>query len=361
MKLVLTLRARDEADVVDAQIAFHLNAGVDFVVATDHRSEDGTTELLERYAREGYLHLIREGGEEMHEGEWATRMARVAATEFGADWVISSDADEFWWPRGGSLKEVLESVPERYGVVRALLRQFVPRPDDGSFFAERMLARMASTAPINDPTSLFRPNLKAIHRGDAGVTLSAGAHTLIESDLIPLRGWYPVELLHFPIRSFEQCDRKYAHLRGALGQSRNSYYEDVHRARQEGRFRELYESLTIGDDELERGLQDGSLVLDTRLRNALRQLRKPEGDRVFALPEGGRSGLSFPRPNVVDDAAYAVDVAALGEADVVRIQRRLDTLEPRLLALERTRGLALPRRLAGIARRLRRRSPAGTT
>jgi hypothetical protein len=101
MKLVLTLRARDEADVVDAQIAFHLNAGVDFIVATDHRSEDGTTELLERYAREGYLHLIREQGDEMREGEWATRMARVAATEFGADWVISSDADEFWWPRGG--------------------------------------------------------------------------------------------------------------------------------------------------------------------------------------------------------------------------------------------------------------------
>ncbi len=42
MKLVMTLRARDEADVVDAQIAFHLNAGVDFVVATEHRSQDGT-------------------------------------------------------------------------------------------------------------------------------------------------------------------------------------------------------------------------------------------------------------------------------------------------------------------------------
>jgi hypothetical protein len=362
MKLVLTLRARDEADVVDAQIAFHLNAGVDFVVATDHRSEDGTTEILERYARDGYLHLVREHGDEMHEGEWATRMARVAASEFGADWVISSDADEFWWPRGGSLKEVLGSVPERYGVVRALLRQFVPRPDDGSFFADRMLARMAAAAPINDPTSLFRPNLKAIHRGDAAVTLSAGAHTLLESDLIPLRGWYPVELLHFPIRSFEQCDRKYANLRGALGESRNSYYEDVHRARQEGRFPEFYESLTIDDDALERGVQDGSLVLDTRLRDALRELRRAEDGRAFALPERGHSPLSFPRPNVVDDAAYAVDVAALGEADVVRIQRRLDILEPRLLALERPRGAAaLPRRLAGMARRLLRRPQTGTT
>ena len=49
MKLVMTLLVRDEADIVDAQIAYHLDAGVDFVVATDNRSEDATTEILERY------------------------------------------------------------------------------------------------------------------------------------------------------------------------------------------------------------------------------------------------------------------------------------------------------------------------
>ena len=37
---------------------------------------------------------------------------------------------------------------------------------------------------------------------------------------------------------------------------------------------------------------------------------------------------------MVDEAAYAVDVAALGEAEVVRVQRRLDTLETRLAAVE---------------------------
>ena len=83
MKLVQTLLVRDEADVVDAQIAFHLNAGVDFVIATDNRSEDGTTEILERYAREGHLHLIRESGDDLRQSEWVTRMAGLAATDFG--------------------------------------------------------------------------------------------------------------------------------------------------------------------------------------------------------------------------------------------------------------------------------------
>jgi Glycosyl transferase family 2 len=353
MKLVMTLRARDEADIVDAQIAFHLNAGVDFVVATDHRSEDGTTEILESYAGEGHLHLLRQEGEEMHEGEWATRMARVAAAEFGADWIISSDADEFWWPRGGSLKEVLASVPERYGIVRALLRQFVPRPDDDAFFAERMTVRVSGSAPINDPTSLFRPNLKAIHRGDPNVTLSAGAHTLLNSTFQPLRGWYPIEFLHFPIRSLEQCDRKYGNLRAALGESRNAYYEAVHRARSNGEFADFYESLTVGDEALEQGLNDGSIVLDIRLRDALRTLRMGGGG--FALPVDGKARLAFPRPSVVDEAAYAVDVAALGEADIVRIQRRLDLLEPRLQELEQRPAVRLPRKLTETARRLLRK------
>ena len=107
MTLVMTLLARDEIDVVDSWLAFHLNAGADLVIATDNRSEDGTTEVLERYARSGHVRLIREPGEDLRQDEWVTRMARLAATEYGADWVINSDADEFWWPRGASLSDVL--------------------------------------------------------------------------------------------------------------------------------------------------------------------------------------------------------------------------------------------------------------
>ena len=61
MKLAMTLLARDEADIVDAQIAFHLHAGVDFVVATDNRSEDGTTRGLRAVRARGRppSHLAR--------------------------------------------------------------------------------------------------------------------------------------------------------------------------------------------------------------------------------------------------------------------------------------------------------------
>jgi Glycosyl transferase family 2 len=342
MKLVMTLLARDEADIVDAQLEYHLNAGVDFVIATDNLSQDGTTEILESYARAGQLHLIREDGEYLRQADWITRMGRVAATEFGADWVIHSDADEFWWPRGDSLKDVLASIPSRYGVVRALLRHFVPRPDSEPSFAERMTVRVSTASPINDPRSLFRPNLKIIHRADPDVNVSIGAQRLIDSSLVPLRGWYPVEFFHFPVRSLEQCERKYAHQQISPGQAPSPYYDRVRELIDAGRIEELYASLLVDDDALERGLQAGTLVIDARLRDALRAVR-------------GGNPIAFPRPTVVDEAAYAVDVAALGEADVVRLQRRLDTLEQRLLTIERRPSVQIERKVRGAAKKLLRR------
>jgi hypothetical protein len=335
MKVVMTLLARDEADIVDSWLSFHLNAGADFVIATDNLSQDRTTEILERYEREGQLHLIREPGEDLRQDEWVTRMARLAATDFGADWVINSDADEFWWPRGASLRDMLAAVPERYGTVGAFLRVFVPRPGDEEPFAERMTARFSALAPINDPASLYKPIRKIVHRAHPEIRLARGNHALIVSPFAPLRGWFPIEVFHFPLRSQKQCEHK-ARLQGTafekyVARAPTAYHAQMFEALRRGTIAEYYESLVIGDAELEQGVAEGRLVVDTRLRDALRQLTTPSE----------ATSLSFPAPTLVEDAVYAVEAAVLGEADVVRLQRRLDVLERRLLSLE----LRLPNRV----------------
>jgi hypothetical protein len=338
MKLVVTVLARDEADVIDAQVAFHLAAGADFVIATDNNSHDGTTDTLEAYESEGVLRLIREPAEGLRQGEWVTRMARMAAREFGADWVINTDADEFWWPRGGSLKEVLAAVPEAYGVVEAFWRSFVPRPDDGSFFAERMTARLSQHAPINDPTSFYRPVVKVAHRGDPDVTVARGNHALAGGALRTLTTWHPLEVLHFPLRSRAQWMRK-VELQGEaftkhIERSGTGYHLKGYDALQSGRIEQQHESLVVSDEALARGIEDGTMVLDTRLRDALRKLRRDSDDRRLALPSELDEPLSFEAPTPADDVAYAVEAGALAEAYAVRAQRRLDGLEQRLDSID---------------------------
>ena len=338
MKLALTLLAKNEADVIDANIAYHLGAGVDLVVATDNGSTDGTLEILERYEGQGVLHLIREPSTDFRQGEWVTRMARLAADR-GADWVINADADEFWWPRAGNLKEVLERLPERYGIVHGVWRPFIARPDDGSHFAERMTVRLSMQAAINDPTNPFRPARKAMHRAHSNVRVRDGNHDVEGTPLVKLQGWYPLEVFHLPLRSRAQVETKYS------GGARRG----LRFVPDEDRLDAAADPLVVDEVELQRGLAENLLVEDTRLRDALRTLAgaSPLPEQV----EFRRELLTFPRPSVVDDALFAVEAAVVSQADDVRVRRQVDDLERRVQTLEAQVGARAQRLLERLLRR----------
>lgn len=325
----MTLTARDEADIIDAHIAFHLAIGVDFVIAADNESTDGTTEILEKYARDGYL-LRLPTSDPFLQIELVTDLARRAATDHAADWVINSDADEFWWPRGAPLKEILAAVPPRFGSVRGMWRNFVARPEDGRPFNERMTIR--SQRPVQG-LHPFNTHFKTVHRASADVEIGGGNHDVRGAGLAPLYGWYPFDVLHFPIRSLAQFERKFMRhwqVTSADGKASNPFYDVVRDAQRDGRIDELYRAYFVGDDELARGLGDGSLVEDTRLRDALRALR---GDVRFDL---GASTV---------DRGYLVELGYIEDnSPFVRAQRRVEGLEARAARLE-----------TGIARRLSRR------
>lgn len=280
------------------------------MLATDHDSEDGTRDVLEGYERRGVLRLFREEGP-MQESVWRTRMARLAATEHGADWIVNTDADEFWLPRSGTLKEALGAVPADVGIVWALTCHFPPRPEHGEGFHERMTARFAPDAPLNDPTSPYRPHAKVAHRADPDLTVWFGSHRVVSRTLVPLPGWHPADVLHFPFRSLEQYERK--NLRRARGDKPLGQYVKGLQASEQGRLEAVYRSLVLDDEAVARGVANGSIAIDTRLRDALR---------------GTTS-------DVVEGARFARDDAALRDADVVRLVRRLDVLRDRLERVER--------------------------
>jgi hypothetical protein len=257
-------------------------------------------------------------------------MARAAATEYGADWVINTDADEFWMPRGGTLKEVLQAIPETVGVVWALTCHFVPRPDDSSPFAERMTARFSAQAALNDPTSPYRPHAKAAHRADPDIVVWFGSHRVQSRRLAPLPGWHPADVFHFPFRSLQQYERK--NVRRAEGDKPLGQYVRGLQARVQGRIENVYRLLVVDDETLSRGLANGSLVMDTRLRDAVSTLRVEEGR--FVPPAGKDRRPARPAADDANSARFAQDEAALRDADLVRLVRRLDDLRTRLEAIE---------------------------
>jgi hypothetical protein len=291
MKLVMTLAASADEEVLDAQLAFHLNAGVDVVIAAVDPSQAATTDVLEPYERQGYVHRLFEPGPEVR-----TRMARLAATEHGAEWVINCDSAEFWWPRGESLKEVLAPIPQRYTVVQGLRRLFLPRPG-GGFFAERMTERRSiedAVRAVNaSPAALLRP----LHRADDSMVVAPdGAVTLKRN--VPMRAWYPIEVFDFASRG--------------------------------------------GDDRAD------PPVVDTRLRDALRVLRDDASTDAFALPADGAGRITFRTPDIVDDAAYAVECAEVGEVDLAKVERYVTQLEERVARLEARLGPRVLRKLSSL-------------
>lgn len=322
MTVVMTVVVRNEADILDAQIAFHLAAGVDFVVATDHGSSDGTAEILESYVAQGVARLLRETGSVFRQSEWVTRMARIAAIEYGADWVINSDADEFWWPSGGNLKEALSTIPPMHGVVRTFVRPFLPPSEDGPF-AERMTIRLTPAASIDDPAGAFRPNTRLVHRGTPDIVVGTGNASVASASLVPLLGWAPIEVLHFPIRGFAHFERKFLAHASTVQLRRRVDHMRVSDAARSGSLRELYARIAPDEERVGRGIRDGSLTIDVRLRDALRRLSPQPA-----------SSPSFPGRDAVGRIGYAVDQAVLGAGELVRLRRRLDEVDRRVHALE---------------------------
>ncbi len=123
-KLIMTLLVRDEIDIIETNIKFHLAHGVDFIIATDNASIDGTRDILIKYRKKGVLHLIDEPTKDYSQAKWVNRMGKIAFEKYNADFVFHCDADEFWYSKNGNLKKEISECTKNVmlvGVINVLL------------------------------------------------------------------------------------------------------------------------------------------------------------------------------------------------------------------------------------------------
>ena len=219
MKLIMTLLVRDEADIIRANIEFHLAHGVDGIVAVDNGSQDGTRDILDEYSRAGVAVVFDELGRDFAQSKWVTRAALHAREALAADWIINNDADEFWNPCDTTLKDIVQNA--KVAQLICPRRNMIcahDRLDEGSFRADRLIYRVAQpvTRPVLSdihadplpcpyfyldlpPKAMVRANgLTLVHQGNHSAQFAAQEET----------GVAEIEVFHFPVRSRRQFERK---------------------------------------------------------------------------------------------------------------------------------------------------------
>lgn len=96
MKIWAVSMVRDEADIIAYTISHLLAQDIDGIIICEHRSEDGTMDILSDIAAKDKRVMIRqEASPAFYQGRKLTELAHEALNH-GAGWVFACDADELW-------------------------------------------------------------------------------------------------------------------------------------------------------------------------------------------------------------------------------------------------------------------------
>jgi hypothetical protein len=199
MKLAATVLVKNEADIIRQWFDYHLPR-VDFVIVTDNGSTDGTREYLDSI-RGPKVIVIDEPEGTYFQSEWCTRMTHFAAG-MGADWVIPSDADEFWVSARDYKTEILQAAESIKPAVANALNchwlVFHPTPED-DLSEKNPLIRLQWREQY-----AIGPH-KVVHQTEHLKTVCQGNHGVVfDSDwAIKEAGLPGIRIFHYTFRSWE--------------------------------------------------------------------------------------------------------------------------------------------------------------
>jgi len=362
MRFVVTVMVRDEVDVIAAFVEHHLAQGADLIIATDNGSVDGTTDVLQRYADLGVLELHHDPVFRKQQHAVVTAMARRAATEHGADWVINADADEFWVPcdKRLTLRSALEQIPTALGAFTVPVTNLVGPPAMRGSGIDRSLWRDRRTPEQLHAIGIYaQPTDDAVHRGDPDVVVAQGNHFVSLNSTGQPDDAVALEVLHLPWRSWLQYEQRVINTGRSyeanpdLHPSKNHHGMADYRRQLAGRLLYAFLVRLPMQQDLVGGDANGSFVYDAWLRDHLHALV----DRAL-LPDLLARCLDASNDEPIDPAEHE-RAATLGRL-FVGLERERD--DARRLADERVakpprirdEWLRVTRRTAGaVKRRLR--------
>ena len=294
MRLAMSLLVRDEADIIAANIRFHADLGVELFIVTDNASVDGTRELLDDLSRDIEIIIIDEPAHTIDQDLWVTRMAHQIQQSGRADWIINNDADEFWLPSSGSLPEAIErqlqssELPaEDIGLLYCQRSNLIPtreavcaadyRFSDNVYRVQRTLThdKEPQAAWHENGSDILIRTLpgKVITRIEGLVSVDMGNHGANHELARVDTG--QIDILHFPVRRFEQFERKVLNYGQSL-ENNTRFEQNISRHLRhwytqhlDGRLREEYDRFVLPQADVQELVKDNILVIDKRLQEYL--------------------------------------------------------------------------------------------
>ncbi|MCB9398800.1 MAG: glycosyltransferase family 2 protein [Acidobacteria bacterium] len=275
----MTLLVRDEEEILQHNLDYHLSRGVDFIVAMDNLSQDGTADILKFYEKKGVLKSIFQASDDYDQAVWVTEMTHLAIQDYGADWVIHTDADEFWWPNSQqSLKAIFDHIDSNIDGLIVQRHNFLLNPDlaqDLPFYDRMTHRQVASTNLLGRP---LPP--KVCHKGISGIKLNQGNHDFS----VPGREKHvcftqELCIFHFPIRAksffahrIEQGGKAYARnkkLRPEVGITWRHLYEEL----KQGNLDTYYQKMLYSPSGIETEV-NANVLADSRFQAYMHQIHK---------------------------------------------------------------------------------------
>lgn len=269
MKICSISRIKNEEDIIETFIRYHLNF-IDEMIIFEDNSSDDTYEILSKLKKENLpIHVFRNTKEHSEQQDVINIAFNKAINDYDADLVVTLDTDEFLvCSTGGNPREILESLDNEDKYYKVYWRTYLPNLDSDKFSLDDLKI-------IRDP-NIDLGVLKAIiprkmcEKYD--FIISKGNHYLQCKERIPFEIPKNLRIAHIPIRSKEQCISK--ETIGWLYDISSYYKPPVHSWHQNEMFQLIKETNgQLSDEDIINYVKSYSSERDEI--NAIKELERP--------------------------------------------------------------------------------------
>ena len=278
-KIVLITIPYDQVDILQDFLDWHLQLGIDLIVAMDGGSTDGSRDVLEANAKTGPVVWMPLPERDMTKYSVTDELAALARDRYDADWIILCDVDEFLCTKGADLRTILAEA-ERDGITLLTVPR---RTMTGPPLQPGQRATQALTLRIDRTVEPTHEQQISWNLPAPFVFLEVGGHLVVRASALAQYGvgahvattsWGKSEtsdqlyILHYAVRGFESLLTKVHNTEAWLNDNKHlapgwgwHWRRWIH-LNKEGRLREDYDQQFVSSERAEELIREGICVVD---------------------------------------------------------------------------------------------------